>query len=181
MRFLAWTAAVLAVAAPTALASPSMPAADLVETAAATDRFDRLLAAADAAGLTETLSGDGPYTIFAPTDAAFDTVPYEVYRSLLQPQNRGTLRQLLRYHVVPGTYTANDLAGQQTFLTTAQGQTIFVDGVASESLLINEIDTASYNVREMASAIRGIGGTGRLDIAADNGVIIPIDRVLLPQ
>lgn len=173
-------AAVLAVAAPMALAAPGTPSANLVETAAATERFDRLLAAADAAGLTATLTGDGPYTVFAPTDEAFDTVPYEIYRSLLQPANKTMLAQVLSYHVVPGRYTANDLAGRQTFLTTAQGQRLLVDGVASNTLLVNEIDTTTYNVREMASAVPSVGGKG-VDIAAANGVIIPIDRVLLPQ
>ncbi len=180
MKVWAWVA-VLAVAAPVALTGQATRAADLVETAAATQRFDRLLSAADAAGLTKTLSGDGPYTLFAPTDEAFNTVPYEVYRSLLQPKNKGKLAQVLRYHVVPGKYTANDLAGRQTFLTTAQGQTIFVDGVSSGSLIINEFDNGTYNAREMASAIPGVGGSKGTDIAAANGVIIPIDRVLLPQ
>lgn len=180
MKALAW-AAVLAVAAPIALAAPATRAADLVDTAASTDRFDRLLAAADAAGLTKTLRGDGPYTVFAPTDEAFNTVPYEVYRALLQPQNKAKLAQVLRYHVVPGKYTVNDLSGKQTFLTTAQGQTIFVDGVSSGSLTINEIDTTINNAREMANAIPGVGGSKGMDIAAANGVIIPIDRVLLPQ
>jgi uncharacterized surface protein with fasciclin (FAS1) repeats len=163
------------------LAARPAPAADLVQTAAATDRFDRLLAAADAAGLTETLTGPEPYTIFAPTDDAFDTVPYEVYRALLQPKNKSTLAQVIRYHVVPGTYTANDLAGRQTFLTTAQGQQILVDGVASDALLVSERDTTSYNAREMANAVGGLGGGKGVDIRASNGVIIPIDRVLLPQ
>lgn len=180
MKAWAWIA-VLAVATPVALAAPAARAANLVETAAATERFDRLLAAADAAGLTATLTGDGPYTVFAPTDEAFDTVPYEVYRSLLQPKNKGTLAQVLRYHVVPGKFTANALAGRQTFLITAQGQKILVDGVGGDALLVNEIDTTTYNVREMASAVPGVGGSKGTDIAAANGVIIPIDRVLLPQ
>jgi uncharacterized surface protein with fasciclin (FAS1) repeats len=172
-------AAALAVTAPVALAAPNAPRANLVETAAATERFDRLLAAADAAGLTATLAGDGPYTVFAPVDAAFDTIPYEIYRSLLQPANRDTLAQVLSYHVIPGHYTANDLAGRQSFLTTAQGQRLLVDGVSSGTLLVNEIDTTNYNVREMAKAIP-VSGSGT-DISAANGVLIPIDRVLLPQ
>jgi len=106
-------------------------------------------------------------------------VPYEIYRSLLQPANRDILAQLLSYHVVPGRYTANDLAGRQAFLTTAQGQRLLVDGVSSGAILVNEIDTVTYNVREMAKAIP-VSGSG-IDIRAANGVIIPIDRVLLPQ
>jgi uncharacterized surface protein with fasciclin (FAS1) repeats len=175
-----WLLAV-AVAAPLAVtALPSM-AANLAETAAATGRFNRLLAAADAAGLSETLTGPGPYTVFAPTDEAFNTLPYETYRALLQPENRALLAEVLRYHVVPGRFTTNDLAGRQTFLRTAQGQTIFVAGTPADASLIDERDTNVYNARTMSGPIVGIGGGRGADIVADNGVIIPIDRVLLPQ
>lgn len=171
----------LAVAAPVVLAALPASAANLVETAAATGRFDRLLAAADKAGLTETLAGPGPYTVFAPTDEAFNTVPYETYRALLQPQNRAVLAEVLRYHVVSGKFTSNDLAGRQTFLRTAQGQSILVVGTPADASLIDERDTAVYNAREMSGPVTGIGPGKRPDIVADNGVIIPIDRVLLPQ
>jgi uncharacterized surface protein with fasciclin (FAS1) repeats len=175
-----WLLAV-AVAAPVAITALPVSAANLVETAAATGRFNRLLAAAEAAGLSDTLAGPGPYIVFAPTDEAFNTVPYETYRALLQPENRAVLAEVLRYHVVPGKYTSNDLAGRQSFLRTAQGQKIFVSGVAAESSLIDERDTAVYNAREMIVPVVGLGGGKRPDIVADNGVIIPIDRVLLPQ
>jgi uncharacterized surface protein with fasciclin (FAS1) repeats len=172
-----------AFAVPVALAALPAVAANLVETAAATGRFDRLLSAADRAGLSETLAGPGPYTVFAPTDEAFDTVPYETYMALMQPQNRSVLAEVLRYHVVPGKFTSNDLAGRQTFLRTAQGQSILVVGTPADASLIDERDTAVYNARQMSGPVVGIGkGKSKSpDLAADNGVIIPIDRVLLPQ
>lgn len=171
----------LAAAAPLSLQALPSDAANLVETAASTGRFDRLLAAADASGLTQTLTGPGPYTVFAPTDEAFNTVPYETYRALLQPQNRSVLAEVLRYHVVPGKFTSNDLAGRQTFLKTAQGQTILVVGTPADASMIDERDTAVYNARAMSGPVVGLGKGKAADIVADNGVIIPIDRVLLPQ
>ena len=171
----------LALAAPVALGALPAMAANLVETAAATGRFDRLLSAADKAGLTETLAGPGPYTVLAPTDEAFNTLPYETYRALLQPQNRAVLAEVLRYHVVPGKFTSNDLAGRQTFLRSAQGQSILVVGTPADASLIDERDTATYNAREMSGPVVGIGKGKSPDLVADNGVIIPIDRVLLPQ
>lgn len=172
---------VLALAAPVALGALPATAANLVETAAATGRFDRLLSAADRAGLTETLAGPGPYTVLAPTDEAFNTLPYETYRALLQPQNRAVLAEVLRYHVVPGKFTSNDLAGRQTFLRSAQGQSILVVGTPADASLIDERDTSTYNAREMSGPVVGIGKGKSPDLVADNGVIIPIDRVLLPQ
>lgn len=173
----------MAVAAAASLVVAALPvaAANLVDTAAATGRFNRLLAAAEAAGLRETLTGPGPYTLFAPTDEAFNTLPYETYRALLQPENRSVLAEVLRYHVVPGKFTSNDLAGRQTFLRTAQGQTIFVVGTPADASLIDERDTNIYNARAMGGPVVGLGSGRAPDIAADNGVIIPIDRVLLPQ
>jgi uncharacterized surface protein with fasciclin (FAS1) repeats len=171
----------LALAVPVALGALPAMAANLVEAAAATGRFDRLLAAADKAGLSETLAGPGPYTVFAPTDEAFDTVPYETYMALMQPQNRSVLAEVLRYHVVPGKFTSNDLAGRQTFLQTAQGQSILVVGTPADATLIDERDTTVYNAREMSGPVVGIGKGKSPDLVADNGVIIPIDRVLLPQ
>lgn len=178
----AWSyMAAAVVAVPIALASLPIHAANIAEAAAATGQFKRFLAAVKTAGLGETLAGPGPYTVFAPTDAAFNTVPYETYRALLQPKNRSILAQVLRYHIVPGKFTARDFAGNQTFVTTAQGQTVFVDGVSDGALFVNERGTSDYNVRTMGSAIAGVGGAKGTEIRADNGVIIPIDRVLLPN
>lgn len=173
--------AAVVVAAPLALASVTTHAANIAETAAATGQFDRFLAAAKIAGLADTLAGPGPYTVFAPTDAAFNSVPYETYRALLQPKNRSILAQVLRYHIVPGKVTARDFAGGQTFAKTAQGQTVFVDGVSDGALFVNERGTSDYNVRTMGNTIAGVGSSGRVEIPADNGIIIPIDRVLLPN
>ncbi len=168
-------------AAPLALASVPTYAANIAETAAATGQFKRFLAAAKIAGLDDALAGPGPYTVFAPTDAAFNSVRYETYRALLQPKNRAILAQVLRYHIVPGKFTARDFAGGQTFATTAQGQTVFVDGVSDGALFVNERGTSDYNVRTMGNAIAGVGGANATEIRADNGVIIPVDRVLLPN
>jgi uncharacterized surface protein with fasciclin (FAS1) repeats len=98
--------------------------ADILETAAATRNFATLIDAAEAAGLTATLKGKGPFTIFAPNDAAFAKLPEETLEALLS--DRPWLVDLLSYHVVPGRLTAADLL-QQREVKTLQGQTLSID------------------------------------------------------
>jgi uncharacterized surface protein with fasciclin (FAS1) repeats len=136
-------------------------AGDIVETAAAAGQFRTLLAAAEAAGLVATLKSEGPFTIFAPTDAAFAGLPRGTVENLLKPENKAQLVKVLTYHVVPGRILAADLAGKTAHPKTVQGQTLRVDGRQGVT-----IDNA-----EVVEA----------DIRADNGVIHVIDKVLLPK
>jgi uncharacterized surface protein with fasciclin (FAS1) repeats len=163
-------AALVALAAPLAVTTSQAhpaprPAAahtqqDIVTVAQSTGQFQTLLAAAQAAGLVDTLRGAGPYTVFAPTDAAFAALPAGTVERLLRPENRHELRDILTYHVVPGRIAAADLAGQTAAPVTANGQVLAVDG--RSGVRVNG-----------ASVIQA-------DVAASNGVIHVIDEVLLP-
>ncbi|GAB4517530.1 MAG: hypothetical protein Tsb0013_21800 [Phycisphaerales bacterium] len=123
-------------------------------------QFKTLLAAVDAAGLTETLLGEGPFTVFAPTDEAFNALPSGTVESLLEPRNRHKLQEILTYHVVSGRVYADDAVKLDT-AKTVEGSKIniaFRDG----SLFINRSEVVAA------------------DIEASNGVIHVIDAVLLP-
>ncbi len=130
----------------------------IVEVASANPDFSTLVAAVDAAGLVETLNGEGPFTVFAPTNAAFAALPAGVLDALLLPENKDTLVKILTYHVVPGTVLAADIAdgdvatveGQNVTLSTANGVTV--------------------NGANVVTA----------DVLASNGVIHVIDAVLVP-
>ena len=98
----------LMVAAPTVRAEQSAPK-DIVDTAVAAGSFKTLAAALDAAGLVGTLKGAGPFTVFAPTDAAFAKLPAGTVEDLLKPENREKLRRILTYHLVPGRVMADDM------------------------------------------------------------------------
>ena len=135
-----------------------MPSKDIVETAASTGTFETLLAAAKAAGLVETLSGEGPFTVFAPTDDAFAEIPQETLNGLLK--DKDALAKVLTYHVVPGKVLSHD-ARLLTEARTVQGQSISID--ASDGLTVDG-----------ANVIKG-------DILATNGVIHVIDRVIMPK
>ncbi|MEL6204444.1 MAG: fasciclin domain-containing protein [Pseudomonadota bacterium] len=142
-----------------ACAAPSEP--DIVDIAAANpDTFGTLVAAVQAAGLVDTLKGDGPFTVFAPTNAAFERLPAGTVESLLQPENQAQLTDILTYHVVPGAITSDQLAGRRQDVATVQGGTVHIDG--------------RNGVRVNNSRVT------RADILASNGVIHVIDRVLLP-
>ena len=97
---------------------------DIVEVAAADGRFTTLVAAIEAAGLVETLQGEGPFTVFAPTDEAFAALPEGTVEDLLKPENRDTLVAVLTYHVVPGKVMSSDIAGQEMEVATVQGSTV---------------------------------------------------------
>lgn len=136
--------------------------ADIVETAVAAGNFTILAKALEAAGLIDALKGDGPFTVFAPTDAAFAKLPAGTVASLLKPENKEKLKAILLYHVVSGKVTATDvmkLNGQP--VKTLQGGRIKV--------------SAKHGVRvDNANVIQ-------TDIAASNGVIHVIDTVLMPK
>ena len=144
-----------------ALSAGTARAADIVDTAVAAGSFKTLVAAIQAAGLVNTLKGPGPFTVFAPTDAAFTALPPGALDSLLKPENKPKLVAILTYHVVPGKILSSDLAGKKVMPKTVEGQTLAIDATGS--------------------AVKVEGATViKADVSADNGVIHVIDRVLMP-
>ncbi|WP_333713544.1 fasciclin domain-containing protein [Yoonia sp.] len=133
---------------------------DIVDIAASNDNFSTLVAAVTAAGLVETLKGDGPFTVFAPTNEAFAALPAGTVDSLLLPENKDQLVAILTYHVVPGAVTSDQLAGQRLSVATVNGANVHVDGRNGVKVENATVTTA--------------------DIMASNGVIHVIDTVLLP-
>ena len=134
---------------------------DIVDTAVAAGQFETLVAAVQAAGLVETLKGEGPFTVFAPTDEAFAKLGEEAIADLLKPENKEKLTAILTYHVVPGKVMAADVTSLES-ATTVQGQSVTIaveDGAVS-------VDEAKVTAT---------------DIEASNGVIHVIDTVILPE
>jgi len=134
------------------------PQADIVDTAVSAGSFNTLVTAVKAAGLVATLKGNGPYTVFAPTDEAFAKVPADVLKGLLA--DKAALRKVLLYHVVPGKVTANQVVTLNS-APTAQGSTVMIDSA-------NGVKVNNANVV-------------KTDIMTSNGVIHVIDTVLLPK
>ena len=133
---------------------------DIVDIAASNGNFNTLVAAVTVAGLVDTLKSDGPFTVFAPTDAAFAALPAGTVESLLLPENKDTLVSILTYHVVPGAVTSDALAGQRLSVATVNGADVHIDGRNGVKVEDSNVTTA--------------------DIIASNGVIHVIDAVLLP-
>lgn len=133
---------------------------DIVDTAVAAGQFKTLAAALQAAGLVSTLKGEGPFTVFAPTDEAFAKLPAGTVETLLKPENKEKLVGILTYHVVPGKVMAADVTGLDE-AKTVNGKMIDVEAEGS-TVMVNEATVTSA------------------DIAASNGVIHVIDRVILP-
>ncbi len=131
---------------------------DIVDTAISSGSFNTLVTAVKAAGLVETLKGDGPYTVFAPTDEAFAKVPADVLNNLLA--DKEALRKVLLYHVVSGKVTAEQVVKLKS-ATTAQGSDVMID--SSSGVKVNN-----------ATVIKA-------DIMTGNGVIHVIDTVLMPK
>lgn len=134
---------------------------DIIETASEAGNFQTLAKAVEAAGLTETLKGDGPFTVFAPTDAAFDKLPEGTVEELLKPENQDQLKSVLTYHVVPEKVMAEDAMGADS-LTTVQGQELSIS-TENDQVMINDATVT------------------QADIKASNGVIHAIDSVLMPE
>ncbi len=134
---------------------------DIVDIAASNSDFSTLVAAVSAADLVDTLKSDGPFTVFAPTNAAFAALPEGTVETLLMPENKDQLVKVLTYHVVPGAVTSDQLAGERLNVETVQGQTVHVDGTDGVRVNKSNVTTA--------------------DIIATNGVIHVIDKVLLPK
>ncbi|MBI3165660.1 MAG: fasciclin domain-containing protein [Chloroflexi bacterium] len=147
-------------ALPEPTATPEPMLSDIVDTAVADGRFTTLVAAVEAAGLVETLKGEGPFTVFAPTDDAFAALPEGTLDSLLLPENKQQLTDILLYHIVPGKVMAADVTGL-TSAATVLGKDIAI-----------KVDMGNVYINEAKVIIT--------DIETSNGVIHVIDAVILP-
>jgi uncharacterized surface protein with fasciclin (FAS1) repeats len=134
---------------------------NIVDTAVAAGQFKTLAAALGAAGLVDTVKGAGPFTVFAPTDAAFAKLPAGTVENLLKPENKAQLIAILTYHVVPGKVMAADVLKLKE-AKTVNGKMLQVK-VNGSNVMINDANVTAT------------------DIAASNGVIHVIDSVVLPQ
>jgi uncharacterized surface protein with fasciclin (FAS1) repeats len=143
-----------------ASATTCTAAKDLVAVASGAENFKTLVAAVKAAGLVETLQGQGPFTVFAPTDEAFAKLPAGTVEDLLKPENKDRLAAILKYHVVPGKVLAADVKTMEA--KTAQGQNLKLK-VSDAGVTVNNANVI------------------KTDLLADNGVIHVIDRVILPH
>lgn len=139
--------------------SGAAAAGTIVDVAAGNPDFSTLVAAVEAAGLVETLSGEGPFTVFAPTNEAFAALPAGVLDMLLLPENQETLVQVLTYHVVPGEVTSDLVTAGD--VATVEGSTIAI--TTDDGVKINGTTTVTA-----------------VDVEASNGVIHVIDAVLIP-
>ena len=150
------------------------PAGDVVAVASGNADFSTLVTAVQAAGLVETLQGAGPFTVFAPTNAAFEKIPAADLQALLQPEQRTALTGVLTYHVVPGNVSAAALAeqitagGGQATLTTVEGGTLTARANADGSITLTDEKGGTATVVQA-------------DVAASNGVIHAIDTVVMPN
>jgi uncharacterized surface protein with fasciclin (FAS1) repeats len=133
---------------------------DIVDIAASNDSFSTLVAAVTEAGLVDTLKGDGPFTVFAPTNEAFAALPEGTVENLLKPENKDQLTAVLTYHVVPGKVMSGDLSDGMTARTVQGGEVT--------------IGTAGGVTVDGANVVQA-------DIEASNGVIHVIDAVILPR
>ena len=137
----------------------------VVDVAASDENFSTLVTAVDAAGLAGTLSGNGPFTVFAPVNDAFAALPAGTVDTLLAPENQAQLTSVLTYHVVPSKVLSSDLSDGMA-ITTVQGQSLTV-GVQGDAVTLTD---ASGNTASVVQA----------DVEAGNGVVHVIDHVLLP-
>jgi uncharacterized surface protein with fasciclin (FAS1) repeats len=153
--------------------APMYPSKNIVENAVNSKDHTTLVAAVKAAGLVDTLQSDGPFTVFAPTNAAFDKLPDGTVATLLKPENKKKLTGVLTYHVVAGKLTAKDLMakvkkdGGETKLKTVEGEMLIVKMKDGKLWVIDgKGDTAQVTIG---------------DVMQSNGVIHVIDTVLLPS
>ena len=134
---------------------------DIVDVAAGNGSFNTLVTAIKAADLVDTLKGDGPFTVFAPTDEAFAKLPEGTVEDLLKPENKEKLVAILTYHVVPSKVMSSDIAGKKTMAKTVEGDELTVDATSGV-----KVDEATVTTA---------------DVGASNGVIHVIDTVLMPN
>lgn len=133
----------------------------VVEAAVAAKKFNTLVAAVRAAGLAETLSGDGPFTVFAPSDEAFAALPEGTVAELIKPENKDKLVKILTYHVVPGKVMAKQVVGLSE-AKTVQGSAVAIK-VVDGTVMVDKAKVL------------------KTDINCKNGVIHVIDKVIMPK
>jgi len=133
---------------------------DIVDVAAGTGAHNTLVTAIKAADLVGTLKGKGPFTVFAPTDAAFAKLPKGTLDDLLKPENKAQLTEILTYHVVPSKIMSGDIKGKKASPKTVEGAALSVD--ATSGVMVDEATVTAA------------------DVSASNGVIHVIDTVLMP-
>lgn len=152
---------------------PMSPQKNIVENAVNSKAHTTLVAAVKAAGLVETLATGGPFTVFAPTNDAFENLPEGTVETLLKPENKEKLTTVLTYHVVPGVWTYEDLAeaieegGGTATLETVSGGTLWAKWNGPQNIVIVD---ANGNVAHIST----------YDVMQSNGVIHVVDSVLLP-
>ncbi len=153
--------------------APMYPSKNIVENAVNSKDHTTLVAAVKAAGLVDTLEGPGPFTVFAPTNAAFAKLPKGTVDTLLKPENKAKLTSVLTYHVVPGRLSAKDLrdmakkAGGKAKLKTVEGEDLWVEAKGNAIMIVDSKgDTAKVTIQ---------------NVFQSNGVIQVIDTVLLPS
>ena len=171
-NFLAALAAVFAISIAQAASASSCGGGDhdhshgegytVMDKAAADGNFSTLIAAVEAAGLEDVLSGHGPFTIFAPTDAAFAALPAGTVETLLKPENIDQLKAILTYHVLPKSLTSSHIRNGNNYVKTVSGSTLNVEKDYDEVMI-------------------GSARVVAVDIKGSNGVIHVIDEVLLPK
>lgn len=159
--FLGMTSAVALTATVAGCAMAGGHSSDIVDTAVAAGSFNTLVAAVQAADLVDTLKGDGPFTVFAPTDDAFAALPAGTVEELLKPENKDKLVAILTYHVVPGKIMSGDIAGKNVTVETVRGSSVAVNATNGV-----KVDNATVV---------------QADIEASNGVIHVIDAVIMPS
>jgi len=145
----------------------------IVENASTASNLTTLVAAVKAAGLVDTLSGKGPFTVFAPTNQAFEKLPAGTVDTLLKPENKAKLTQVLTYHVVPGTYTA----AQLTAAARGKGGSSTLKTVQGETLTVKLQDDKVWVI----DAKGGKASVTTADVKQSNGVVHVIDTVLMPK
>lgn len=153
--------------------APMYPDKTIVENAVNSKEHTTLVAAVKAAGLVDTLSGAGPFTVFAPVNGAFDRLPAGTVDTLLKPENKDQLVGVLTYHVVPGKYSGRELLDQ----IAENGGTLMLKTAEGKELTLTKSGKYTINIMDAA------GGKAKVTIAdvnQSNGVIHVIDRVLIP-
>jgi uncharacterized surface protein with fasciclin (FAS1) repeats len=153
--------------------APMYPSKNIIQNAVNSKDHTTLVAAVKAAGLVDTLEGAGPFTVFAPTNEAFAALPAGTVDNLLKPENKGTLTQVLTYHVVPGRY---DKMAIDAAIKTAPGGKLMLKTAEGEILTLAEANGALWVTDQK-------GNTARVtipDVYQSNGVIMVVDKVLMP-
>jgi uncharacterized surface protein with fasciclin (FAS1) repeats len=152
--------------------APMYPTRNIIENAVNSQDHTTLVAAVKAAGLVDTLSGPGPFTVFAPTDAAFAKLPAGTVDTLVRPENKAMLTSILTYHVVPGRLSAADIAAQ----AARNGGTLNLTTVAGGSIALSR----AGNGWRITDAKGGTSMVTIADVNQSNGVIHVVDTVLMP-